>query len=968
MTHSILWQRLGAVGIVASTLLSASPVFDNSRANAWLLDEQTGQMASSLTLSGGGWSTLASDAGGGNVNVQFDGGGSQTVNLVDLTKQSVLVNTLEGSLPAPVFSGAVSLSGLDIGSGSADGTIPEAYIEPASGVHDGTVKVTLRAVPSRSADPAGTTADFTWWINGTRMNKTVAWDAESGFVTSFYLYKDGSYTIDFRVGYNGATANATRSVIAISGSDPIRDSDGDGVPDSWEIEHGLDPFSDNIANDSDGDGWSDFDEALRGSDPNSAGDMPLDSDNDGWSDFDEEQLRQTNKNDLLKYDAVQFPWVDRPSATRLYEVEYLLHGPISKQDKSGPFVDTKTLSILDTQWKTLYANDELPDEETIEAYDSSYTMSDLPVRFQASVAEGNLQHGGLPLGLRVPAGNPFVVYAVENNDSRVSKWAAKAWVDSTDDLLPDVVLPELTEENGYGWKSASEWEAAYIQYLRDHLVISKETLVSPSTSLDVALMEAVIDWVDGEQNGPMVLLGDRTSRKASGATAVMRNRLDINSSTLNALHAHLFYDMKNGYFDPFVTQGEALFSPDANLTNLATTTHGLAAILQKSDHNASLPVTYDDEAVYRARLQFSIEPKLLHEIDARLLDPADDFDSDLVPNRLEMMQPYALFSTPQSVDSDGDGLVDINDPCPADSSNVCVMETDLHNDSDGDGVEDFLDNCLNVANADQQDSDGNGFGDACNANFHIRRPTTNLTLLSGMAVYLEGVQTGGSYSDLSYEWDLNGSVVATGLAPGMTALGGNGVYQLGFTAFESGTPVYSEYRTVHLMVMNATAPLANDDVFYVASAATLSVGASAGVLANDNDGDEDPLTAVLVSAPAHAASFALNADGSFTYTRDGTYVEDSFTYRAYDGKDYSGTATVYLHRYDYDSDGDGMPDTYELQYPGYLDPAVADAALDADGDGFDNGTEYREGTDPSDPNDHPEHPPVMAPIIMYLLD
>ena len=47
--------------------------------------------------------------------------------------------------------------------------------------------------------------------------------------------------------------------------------------------------------------------------------------------------------------------------------------------------------------------------------------------------------------------------------------------------------------------------------------------------------------------------------------------------------------------------------------------------------------------------------------------------------------------------------------------------------------------------------------------------------------------------------------------------------------------------------------------------------------------DGDPLTAVLVSGPAHG-TLTLNADGSFTYTPDANFNgTDSFTYKANDG-------------------------------------------------------------------------------------
>ena len=48
-----------------------------------------------------------------------------------------------------------------------------------------------------------------------------------------------------------------------------------------------------------------------------------------------------------------------------------------------------------------------------------------------------------------------------------------------------------------------------------------------------------------------------------------------------------------------------------------------------------------------------------------------------------------------------------------------------------------------------------------------------------------------------------------------------------------------------------------------------------------------------MSGPSHAASFALNADGSFTYVHDGSETtSDIFTYKANDGSLDSNVATV----------------------------------------------------------------------------
>ncbi len=75
-------------------------------------------------------------------------------------------------------------------------------------------------------------------------------------------------------------------------------------------------------------------------------------------------------------------------------------------------------------------------------------------------------------------------------------------------------------------------------------------------------------------------------------------------------------------------------------------------------------------------------------------------------------------------DSDGDGTPDCNDPCPHDA----------RNDADGDGVCGDVDNCPEDPNPGQQDTDGDGTGDACEqATFHFSgffQPVDNLPTLN----------------------------------------------------------------------------------------------------------------------------------------------------------------------------------------------------------------------------------------------
>lgn len=95
------------------------------------------------------------------------------------------------------------------------------------------------------------------------------------------------------------------------------------------------------------------------------------------------------------------------------------------------------------------------------------------------------------------------------------------------------------------------------------------------------------------------------------------------------------------------------------------------------------------------------------------------------------------------------------------------------------------------------------------------------------------------------------------------------------------------------LVANAP-PVAGDDAYAIDEDTPLVVAAGAGVLANDNDADGDPLTLSLLGGPAHG-SLTLNADGSFTYTPAANYAgADSFTYEIADGHGGTDGATVNL--------------------------------------------------------------------------
>ena len=86
-------------------------------------------------------------------------------------------------------------------------------------------------------------------------------------------------------------------------------------------------------------------------------------------------------------------------------------------------------------------------------------------------------------------------------------------------------------------------------------------------------------------------------------------------------------------------------------------------------------------------------------------------------------------------------------------------------------------------------------------------------------------------------------------------------------------------------------PVANDDYYTTDEDTTLNI-ATPGVLTNDTDVENDPITAILVSDVSHGI-LNLNSSGAFDYTPDNNYVgTDTFTYKANDGVSDSNTATV----------------------------------------------------------------------------
>lgn len=105
------------------------------------------------------------------------------------------------------------------------------------------------------------------------------------------------------------------------------------------------------------------------------------------------------------------------------------------------------------------------------------------------------------------------------------------------------------------------------------------------------------------------------------------------------------------------------------------------------------------------------------------------------------------------------------------------------------------------------------------------------------------------------------------------------------------------------------APVADNDAYLTDEDTALNVLAP-GVLDGDTDPENNTLSAILVSGPAHG-SLTLNADGSFGYTPAANYNgTDSFTYKANDGTADSNVATVTITVNPVNDAPVALPDSY----------------------------------------------------------
>jgi VCBS repeat-containing protein len=161
----------------------------------------------------------------------------------------------------------------------------------------------------------------------------------------------------------------------------------------------------------------------------------------------------------------------------------------------------------------------------------------------------------------------------------------------------------------------------------------------------------------------------------------------------------------------------------------------------------------------------------------------------------------------------------------------------------------------------------------------------------GISLQFDGSGSGDIDGTItSYDWEFGDGSSGSGPNPThiYTAVG---VFNVVLTVTDDGGATAIDTTTAVILAEPNAPPVAADDAYSIDEDQSLVISAP-GVLENDSDADNDPLTAIVDTQPNNGA-LTFYPDGSFNYTPSPNFNgTDSFTYLANDGQENSNLATV----------------------------------------------------------------------------
>ncbi len=577
---------------------------------------------------------------------QFGGTGTGSFNM---DSGDVAVPNMVAGASTPPPAGSVDVSLYSFGSAifsSANPTAPGISVDPAPGEYGMTIGVKLTAHPWPRATPFGILgvaildkATGTW--KRYRSPHTVFLSASGNITARPYLF-------DILNSHYYEGDQVTYKYIVKQPSGWNRDTDGDGLPDCWEIEKGLNPLAVNSVKsrvDSDGDGISDIDELFRKSDPHDKNSVPADDDNDGWSNWDE-KIRATDPSDDTDY----------PTATRLYEVEGIMSGEI--RSGTGP-------------------------------------MAGVAFNFNAldgtELASGTTDGGGKYADIRIPMGDGTFLRGGTDAVS-VARYRA---------FMPDASPADFHPTQG--WNTPEQWQELWENYLSNYLVQSVNGFdAAPDYHAELALLARALELEAGipqeawyafgvfGHNPSLDAAGLLSDRLVSATPARNYNTLmkDI-TSVLNSGCNHIRDDVVALYASPGV---ETVESQVATLMKSDQATYA-AALLSEFSFLELQGLHWDLCQVLDPQADLDLDSlQGLTEVTGRYASNPFDHDSDHdgIADKNDNC-PTTANTLQQDYDHDG-----IGDVCDADDDNdglddgteLAFGSSPYNPDTDGDGISD----------------------------------------------------------------------------------------------------------------------------------------------------------------------------------------------------------------------------------------------------------------------------------------
>lgn len=456
-------------------------------------------------------------------------------------------------------------------------------------------------------------------------------------------------------------------------ADDVQDTDGDGVPDWVELLDGTDPQDDTSYIDTDGDQVPDYVEGQESTDPNLITDY-LDSDNDGVPDYVE--IREgTNPNDGIDY-------TDTDGDLVPDYVETILDGTDPNDDSD--FNDTDNGGVADYVETYLFPNYGLPATNPNDPSDDNQD------------SDGD----GVPDGAEISDGT-------DPSDPN-------SYLDTDGDLVPDYV--ENTQNTN---------DTDSLEYLDS----DEDGVPDYIEELDGTDPNDSTSFVDSDNGGvPDYVESTLVPNLGLPATDPNNNSDDLQDSDGDGVPDYIEYLQNtdpnniNDYRDtdsdgvPDYVESDQGRDPNNGSDYQDSDGDGVPDYIETTIDNTDSNDSNDYKDRDNGGVPDYIETVLLPNLGTSPLDPTDpsddtiDSDGDGVPDIQEVIDGTDPSDSSSYTDTDGDQVPDyVEGEQGSDPNNV-----DSYLDSDGDGVPDYVEIREGTDPSDPldyQDSDGDNVPD-----------------------------------------------------------------------------------------------------------------------------------------------------------------------------------------------------------------------------------------------------------------